>query len=60
MHLFIFHDKYKVSSIVTMHITKQQQQKQKQKQKKYVKTMTFQLHELTHAYRNVSKRSSNS
>ena len=44
-----------------MHITKQQQQqKQKQKQKKYVKTMTFQLHELTHAYRNVSKRSSNS
>ena len=35
MYLLIFHDKYKVSSIVTMHITKkQQQQQQKQKQKK--------------------------
>ena len=35
MHLLIFHDKYKVSSIVTMHITKkQQQQQQQQKQKK--------------------------
>ena len=33
MHLFIFHDKYKVSSIVTMHITKQQQQQQQQQQK---------------------------
>ena len=42
MHLFIFHDKYKVSSIVTMHIAKKKkQQQQKQKQKNYVKKMTF-------------------